>query len=381
MSRLFFKRTLLVELLTYESRAREALLLSRRFCVAHDFHGSLPVRSGMSLLRSSVLPIASSKRGMFVQTQETPNPNSLKFIPGKQVLESGTAEFVDRMDAAKRSPLANSLFKIDGVKSVFFGPDFITISKVDDDVDWRVMKPEVFATLVDFFSSGLPVLREIEAKSEPESGEEEDETVMMIKELIETRIRPTVQEDGGDIIFMGFEEGVVKLKLQGACSSCPSSVVTLKSGVQNMLQFYIPEVQGVIQIEDELDKISKEEFEKLERAKESKQNDPGSSGMMNSSVKASSSVSGKENIKPTPTIKLQLNSDDESDFLNDPSVAQRKPKLSKFLIYSILHKTTVVTLLVAGVTGFVLFVYTSYAALSYQQVKKEEIREKNPSTL
>lgn len=103
---------------------------------------------------------------MFVQTQETPNPNSLKFIPGVPVLESGTTEFVDRMDAAKRSPLANSLFKIDGVKSVFFGPDFITVSKVDDDVDWRVMKPEVFATLVDFFSSGLPILRETEAKSE-----------------------------------------------------------------------------------------------------------------------------------------------------------------------------------------------------------------------
>ena len=103
---------------------------------------------------------------MFVETRDTPNPNSLKFLPGVVVLESGTAEFLNPMDAAKRSPLANSLFKIEGVKSVFFGPDFITISKVDEDVDWRVIKPEVFATLVDFFSSGLPVLRETETKSE-----------------------------------------------------------------------------------------------------------------------------------------------------------------------------------------------------------------------
>ncbi|XP_015790067.1 NFU1 iron-sulfur cluster scaffold homolog, mitochondrial [Tetranychus urticae] len=208
-----------------------------------------------------------SKRCMFIQTQDTPNPNSLKFLPGVTVLESGTMDFSDRLSAVKRSPLANALFRIEGVKSVFLGPDFITVSKVDEDVEWRVLKPEIFAVLVDFFSSGLPIVNQVKDEASQEGEVEEDETVLMIKELLETRIRPTVQEDGGDIIFMGFEDGIVKLKLQGACNSCPSSVVTLKSGVQNMLQFYIPEVLGVEQVEDIVDKIAKEEFAKFEEKK------------------------------------------------------------------------------------------------------------------
>ncbi|RWS09326.1 NFU1 iron-sulfur cluster scaffold-like protein [Dinothrombium tinctorium] len=202
---------------------------------------------------------------MFVQTQETPNPNSIKFLPGVQVLESGTIDFPNAMSAAHKSPLARALFRIEGVKSVFFGPDFITITKADDDVEWRLLKPEIFAVIVDFFSSGLPILQESVQSEDTKIEESDDETVQMIKELLETRIRPTVQEDGGDVLYRGFENGVVKLKLQGSCTSCPSSTVTLKNGIQNMLQFYIPEVQGVVQVEDPEENVAKQEFEKLEQ--------------------------------------------------------------------------------------------------------------------
>ena len=211
-----------------------------------------------------------SKRGMFVQTQETPNPNSLKFIPGVKVLDSGTRDFPTPASSLK-SPLARVLFKVEGVKSVFFGSDFVTITKEDDEIPWSLIKPHVFAALIDFFSSGLPVVTDEEgsqgSKGESEDGEEEDETVMMIKELLETRIRPTVQEDGGDIRYMGFKDGIVQLKLQGSCTSCPSSIVTLKSGVENMLQFYIPEVKGVEQVSDPVDDLAAKEFEKFVKEK------------------------------------------------------------------------------------------------------------------
>jgi Fe-S cluster biogenesis protein NfuA len=200
---------------------------------------------------------------MFIQTQETPNPNSLKFLPGVQVLESGTRDFPTPASSLA-SPLAKLLFRVEGVKSVFFGPDFVTITKEDDEQNWNVIKPLVFATLMDFFASGQPVvLDESQTSFENEDGEE-DETVLLIKELLETRIRPTVQEDGGDIRFVGFKDGIVQLKLQGSCTSCPSSVVTLKSGVENMLQFYIPEVLGVEQVIDEVEKIAEKEFQKFE---------------------------------------------------------------------------------------------------------------------
>ncbi|XP_076755637.1 NFU1 iron-sulfur cluster scaffold homolog, mitochondrial [Xylocopa sonorina] len=213
------------------------------------------------------------KRTMFIQTQDTPNPNSLKFLPGVQVLEQGqTKDFPNATDAYC-SPLAKMLFRIDGVKSIFFGPDFITVTKVDEDVEWKVLKPEIFAIIMDFFASGLPVLTDEQPAADTQISEDDSEVVQMIKELLDTRIRPTVQEDGGDIVFMGFEEGIVKLKMQGSCTSCPSSVVTLKNGVQNMMQFYIPEVLGVIQVEDETDKIAKTEFEKFEeKIKKSKTN-------------------------------------------------------------------------------------------------------------
>jgi len=196
------------------------------------------------------------RRSLFIQTQETPNPSSLKFLPGRAVLEGGGTFDVPTIAAAKGSPLAKLLFRIDGVKSVFFGGDFITVTKYDDEgVEWKVMKPEIFATVMDFFNSGLPVVHEgAEISGDTEIYDDDDDTVQMIKELLDTRIRPTVQEDGGDIVYMGFEDGVVKLKMQGSCTSCPSSIVTLKNGVQNMLQFYIPEVVSVEQIFDEADK-------------------------------------------------------------------------------------------------------------------------------
>ncbi|XP_060560561.1 NFU1 iron-sulfur cluster scaffold homolog, mitochondrial-like isoform X2 [Ruditapes philippinarum] len=209
------------------------------------------------LLSTVKSPLIQHARSMFIQTQDTPNPNCLKFIPGVTVLESGTKDFPNGQ-AAFCSPLAKQLFRIQGVKAVFFGLDFITITKVDDDMDWSVIKPDVFGTVMDFFASGLPVLDENAAPSpDTLACDEDDETVSMIKELLDTRIRPTVQEDGGDIIFMGYEDGVVKLKMQGSCTGCPSSTVTLKNGVQNMLQFYIPDVTEVIQVDDE--EVSDEE--------------------------------------------------------------------------------------------------------------------------
>ncbi|XP_063995677.1 NFU1 iron-sulfur cluster scaffold homolog, mitochondrial-like [Diachasmimorpha longicaudata] len=203
-------------------------------------------------------------RNMFIQTQDTPNPNSLKFLPGVPVMEPGQTKDFPNATESYCSPLAKMLFRIEGVKSIFYGPDFITVTKVDEDVDWNLLKPEIFATIMDFFSTGLPIITEEQPSSDTQINEDDDEIVQMIKELLDTRIRPTVQEDGGDIVFMGFENGIVKLKMQGSCTSCPSSVVTLKNGVQNMMQFYIPEVLGVEQVEDETDKITKKEFEKLE---------------------------------------------------------------------------------------------------------------------
>ncbi|XP_014784246.1 NFU1 iron-sulfur cluster scaffold homolog, mitochondrial [Octopus bimaculoides] len=209
-----------------------------------------------------ISPYQQNVRTMFIQTQDTPNPNSLKFIPGTQVLEAGTKDFPN-MASAHCSPLARQLFRVEGVRSVFFGSDFITINKIED-TDWAIIKPNIYATIMDFFASGLPVLTEEQPSAETAIDPEDDETVAMIKELLDTRIRPTVQEDGGDIVFMGFEDGIVKLKMQGSCTNCPSSVVTLKSGVQNMLQFYIPEVKEVEQVEDEMDRVSNSEFQKIE---------------------------------------------------------------------------------------------------------------------
>lgn len=206
---------------------------------------------GIQCLETQNVPWIIPGRTMFVQTQDTPNPNSLKFLPGRTVLDSGTMNFAGPRDAFC-SPLARQLFRIDGVKSVFFGQDFITITKADAEMEWKVIKPDVFAAIMDFFTSGLPVVNE-DSTPNPDTApsDEDDEVVAMIKELLDTRIRPTVQEDGGDVVYRGFEDGVVKLKLQGSCTSCPSSIVTLKNGIQNMLQFYIPEVDSVEQVKDD----------------------------------------------------------------------------------------------------------------------------------
>jgi len=225
------------------------------------------IRRGQITDQKLVLPLTSvSVRALFIQTQDTPNPASLKFLPGKVVLEGGGTYDMPNIGAAKGSPLGKLLFRIDGVKAVFFGTDFITITKYEDDeIEWKIMKPEIFATIMDFFASGLPVINaDVSTSGDTEIYEDDDDTVAMIKELLDTRIRPTVQEDGGDIVYMGFEDGIVKLKMQGSCTSCPSSIVTLKNGVQNMMQFYIPEVVAVEQMFDEADDINQKELEKLE---------------------------------------------------------------------------------------------------------------------
>lgn len=204
-----------------------------------------------------------SVRQLSIQTQDTPNPRSLKFLPGKPVLGSGTLDFPSPSSAGGSS-LARDLFGIEGVKSVFFGPDFITVTKTDEDVEWTDIKRHALEAIAKFFESGDPITT---GAAHPESShsEDDDDIVSMIKELLDTRIRPTVQEDGGDVIFKGFEGGTVKLKLVGSCTGCPSSTVTLKNGIQNMMQFYIPEVQNVEQVEDEVDEINAKVFSELER--------------------------------------------------------------------------------------------------------------------
>ncbi len=179
---------------------------------------------------------------MFIQTETTPNPNTLKFLPGRAVLETGTADFPDR-DTAARSPLASRLFAIDGVTRVFLGSDFITVAKPDE-TDWSVIKPIVLGAIMDHYTSGEATLAPgAEAVAIP-SGED-SEIVVQIKELLDTRVRPSVAGDGGDIIFRGFEDGVVYLHMQGSCSGCPSSTATLKHGIENLLKYYVPEVQAV----------------------------------------------------------------------------------------------------------------------------------------
>ncbi|ELK14634.1 NFU1 iron-sulfur cluster scaffold like protein, mitochondrial [Pteropus alecto] len=299
------------------SAAVAAAGLRRRFCHMMNPY-TIRKQPLHHLVQRPLFPLPTTLyntvRYMFIQTQDTPNPNSLKFIPGKPVLETRTMDFPTPA-AAFRSPLARDstyelllkavpmtwpidqkqspshvpfiwikgfalstdvqsqsrdliqglclglldhklqprtlqLFRIEGVKGVFFGPDFITVTKESEELDWNLLKPDIYATIMDFFASGLPLVTE-ETSSGEAGSEEDDEVVAMIKELLDTRIRPTVQEDGGDVIYKGFEDGIVQLKLQGSCTSCPSSIITLKNGIQNMLQFYIPEVEGVEQVTDD----------------------------------------------------------------------------------------------------------------------------------
>jgi Fe-S cluster biogenesis protein NfuA len=188
---------------------------------------------------------------MFIQTETTPNPATLKFIPdGQIVLEKGTAEFKNQKQAVTTSPLALQLFEIAGVEAIFFGSDFVTITKKET-ADWAKIKPEVLATIMDFYVSGKPIMFEKTASNQTQINDEDSEIVKQIKELIEIKVRPAVAMDGGDIIFHSFENGIVKLQLKGSCSGCPSSTITLKNGIENMLKHYIPEVEAVEQVDED----------------------------------------------------------------------------------------------------------------------------------
>ena len=188
---------------------------------------------------------------MFIETETTPNPATLKFLPGEQVMAAGTREFTDE-DAAAASPLAEALFTLGDVTGVFFGRDFISVT-AGEGVDWSALKPQVVSALLDHFVSGAPLfaagtaggiavpIEDDEIGSDPADAE----IVEQIKDLIETRVRPAVANDGGDIIYRGFREGVVYLTMQGACSGCPSSTATLKQGIEGLLKHYVPEVTEV----------------------------------------------------------------------------------------------------------------------------------------
>jgi Fe-S cluster biogenesis protein NfuA len=182
---------------------------------------------------------------MFIQTESTPNPATMKFLPGREVMREGSADFADR-ETAERSNLARRLFAIDGVEGVFLGSDFITVTKAAG--EWHHLKPAVLAAIMDHFVSGESLLIEgsESALSDHAAHDGEDaEIVDQIIELLDTRVRPAVAADGGDIVFQGFSKGVVYLHLRGSCSGCPSSTMTLKNGIENMLRHYVPEVVEV----------------------------------------------------------------------------------------------------------------------------------------
>ncbi|KAM7212252.1 NFU1 iron-sulfur cluster scaffold, mitochondrial [Rhypophila decipiens] len=233
-------------------------------------------------------PWSQSRRTIFIQTENTPNPDALKFLPNHRVLpENVSTPFIEYLNPRSTiappypSPLAAQLMNIDGVTSVFYGTDFITVTKAAD-ANWAHIRPEVFALITEAITSGQTLVNVVERKEGDASGEgaagasgdekdslsydeNDSEVVGMIKELLETRIRPAIQEDGGDIEFKGFDdEGYVHLKLRGACRTCDSSTVTLKSGIEGMLMHYIEEVKGVHQVLDQEEEVSLLEFQKFE---------------------------------------------------------------------------------------------------------------------
>ncbi len=184
---------------------------------------------------------------MFIQTESTPNPATLKFLPGKAVMSNGTANFAEASESA-RSPLATRLFVIEGVAGVFLGSDFVTVTKTDDK-EWDVLRPQVLGGIMEHYQSGRPSIEEDAADAADAGSDDDDPIVKQIRELIDTRVRPAVAQDGGDIVFKGFENGIVSLHMQGACAGCPSSTATLKHGIENMLRYYVPEVQEVRAVE------------------------------------------------------------------------------------------------------------------------------------
>jgi len=182
---------------------------------------------------------------MFIQTESTPNPATLKFLPGQRVLSTGTADFPTDA-AAQASPLARRIFGAGGVAGVFLGPDFVTVTKADGE-DWTAIKPGILGAIMEHFQSGQPAIEGDAGAVGHAAGDagEDEAIVSQIKELLDTRVRPAVAQDGGDITFHGFDRGVVYLHMQGACAGCPSSTMTLKMGIENLLRHYIPEVSEV----------------------------------------------------------------------------------------------------------------------------------------
>lgn len=230
---------------------------SPRLAATADLPSSTPFADG------------ASRRSLFVRMDSTPNPDSMKFVPeGETVLpeEFGTGIHFSTIKDAKGSKLVRRLLKIDPVTDVFLGRDFISVNK-QEEVDWQVLRPLVLNAIMDEMASGEPVITEAVSASDTAITEDDSEVVALIKELLETRIRPAVQEDGGDIMFKGFDEdtGIVKLQMAGSCVGCPSSTLTLKQGVENMLMHYITEVEGIEQVfDEELIEVNNEAFESLE---------------------------------------------------------------------------------------------------------------------
>ncbi len=183
---------------------------------------------------------------MFIETEGTPNPATLKFLPGRDVMGASTADFASA-NSAERSPLATALFALPGVARVFLGGDFITVTK-DDETGWGALKPQVLGAVMDHFVAGRPVIEGAGDEMDEDVAPEDAEIVAQIKELLDTRVRPAVAGDGGDIVFRGYRDGIVRLHMQGACSGCPSSSATLKHGIENMLKHYVPEVVSVEQV-------------------------------------------------------------------------------------------------------------------------------------
>jgi len=182
---------------------------------------------------------------MFIETERTPNPATLKFLPGRAVMASGAADFPDP-ETAQGSPLAAALFALGDVQGVLFGGDFVAVTKAEGSADWASLKPQVLGVLVDHFATGAPLfVGEVDAEEELHDDPADADVVAQIRELIDTRVRPAVANDGGDIVYRGFDKGVVFLRMHGACAGCPSSTATLKNGIENLLKYYVPEVTEV----------------------------------------------------------------------------------------------------------------------------------------
>ena len=208
-------------------------------------------------------------RRLFIQVVGTPNEHAIKFLPGISVSEKGPIEFLDKAQSSGKSLLAQKLFDISGVKSIFFGSDFISVNK-NESAEWKHIKPQILATITDHLAGKEPFLLDRNGDEGHETKhipicDEDPKVVQQIIKILDTKVRPSVQSDGGDVEYRGFVNGWVRLRLQGACRSCSSSIVTLRNGIENMLMYYVPEVKGVEQVQDEADEISAAEFGRVEK--------------------------------------------------------------------------------------------------------------------